>query len=94
MNGKSDGYHPRFGDVLSVGKPFVAAHRAGWRLEHFVADLLLPCKEGHVASGETDQVLERLFYRRAGPIAAAIAITVEAPEGVEFVLPELPAADS
>ena len=86
---KLDGYQPTFGDVVQVGDPFVGSHRAGWRLEHFVADLLLSCKEGHAASTETDHVLEQLFYRRSGPIAAAIAITVESPKGVEFVLPEL-----
>jgi len=83
--------HPSFGDLTQLGKPFVGEHKAGWRLEHFVADLLLPCKEGYVVTGETDQVLERLFYRRSGPIAAAVALTIEAPDGVEFELPELPA---
>jgi hypothetical protein len=90
LAGKADGYHPTFGDVIAAGEPFVGTHRGGWRLEHFVADLLMQCREGHVVTGETDHVLENLFYRRSGPIAAAIAVTVEAPEGVEFVLPELP----
>jgi hypothetical protein len=87
---QSPGYHPSFADVGSLPNPFQGAHKWGWALEHFVADELLRCKEGHVASGETDHVLEQLFYRRSGPIAAAIAVTVEAPDGVELVLPELP----
>lgn len=87
------GYHPSYADTTSLGSPFVGKHRGGWRLEHFVADLLLRCKQGHVASGETDHVLERLFYRRSGPIAAAIAITIDAPPGADFLLPEATGED-
>lgn len=88
-----DGYHPTFRDIASLSSPYVGDHRAGWRLEHFVADELLSCREGHVAGTETDHVLEQLFYRRTGPISAAIAVTVEAAEGVDFELPELPRAN-
>ncbi|MEO7034763.1 MAG: hypothetical protein ABI548_12720 [Polyangiaceae bacterium] len=41
------------------------------------------------ALGAPDTVLEQLLYNRSGPIAAAIAVTVEAPDGVDFALPEL-----
>lgn len=83
------GYHPTYKDLLRLSAPFLDEHRAGWRLEHYVADELMRCSEGHVTSDETDHVLERLFYRRSGPISAAIAVTVEAPQGVDFVLPEV-----
>lgn len=93
MSASPQGYNPRFKDVVALGAPFVEAHVGGWRLEHFVADLMLRCSEGHIASGETDHVLEQLFYNRSGPISAAIAITVEAPAGTDFVLPDIaPAA--
>lgn len=82
------GYHPTFKDVASMALPYQGIHTGGWTLDHFVADELLSCREGHIAGTETDPVLEQLFYRRSGPIAAAIAVTVEAPEGVEFLLPE------
>jgi hypothetical protein len=84
------GYHPTYTDVGALPSPFVGPHKGGWSLEHFVADELLRCREGHVASGDTDHVLEQLFYRRSGPISAAIAVTVEAPDGVDLVLPEVP----
>jgi hypothetical protein len=52
-----------------------------WRLESFVADLVLGCKEGYLA-GTTpfeDEGLFRVFNRRSGPISAAISITIDAP---------------
>lgn len=85
---KPTGYHPTYDDVATLVTRLTGQHSGGWALEHFVADELLRCREGHVASGETDHVLEQLFYNRSGPISAAIAVTVEAPEGVEFALPE------
>jgi len=58
----------------------------GWCLEHFMADLLLGCRQGHRYTRDDDIPIEALFYRRSGPIAAAIAITVEMPE--DAALPE------
>jgi len=82
------GYHPSYADVASLSAPFNGLHKGGWSLEHFVADELLRCHEGHIADGETDHVLEQLFYNRTGPISAAIAVTIETPPGIEFALPE------
>lgn len=83
-----DGYNPMYADIASLSAPFKGLHKGGWTFEHFVADELLRCREGHIATDETDHVLEELFYRRSGPISAAIAITIETPPGVEFALPE------
>jgi len=58
----------------------------GWRLEDFFADLLLGCSVGKRVSSEDEEALGELFFRRSGPIAAAIAVTVEIPETAE--LPE------
>jgi hypothetical protein len=52
-----------------------------WTLDYFIADLVLSCKEGHVA-GVTpmeDEALFNVFNRRSGPISAAIAVTIDAP---------------
>jgi hypothetical protein len=84
-----DGYHPTFADVAGLAAPFRGPHRAGWRLEYFAADFLVSCREGHVATDTTDHVLENLFYNRTGPIAAAIAVTVDAPPDTELVLPDV-----
>lgn len=52
----------------------------GWQLEHFVADLLLACVEGAIFKDISEERIQNLFYRRSGPISAAIAISIEAPE--------------
>ena len=76
--GKPEGYNPTFSDVAGLCGP-LPAHSSGWRLEHFVADLLMRCKEGRVFAN-MNQDIESLFYRRSGPIAAALSITIEGPE--------------
>lgn len=53
----------------------------GCRLEDFVADRVLGCYEGYVASDPEDFALEQVFFNRSGHIVAAIAITVDLPEG-------------
>jgi hypothetical protein len=52
----------------------------GWRMEDFVADLLLQCVEGHRFQNIEEERIQNLFYRRNGPISAAIAISIELPD--------------
>lgn len=52
----------------------------GWRLEYFVARLLVTCEEGYIADNPRDDGLAAVFRRRDGPISAAIAITFDSPE--------------
>lgn len=49
----------------------------GWRLESFVADEVLRCRQGALFDGSQDANLEALFYGRSAPITAAIAITID-----------------
>jgi hypothetical protein len=51
-----------------------------------MADLLLGCREGFRFTRNDEVPIQSIFYRRSGPIAAAIAVTVEMPEEAE--LPE------
>lgn len=51
----------------------------GWRLEDFVSDEVLACREGTEYGSVDDPPMQALFNRRSGAIAAAIAITIEAP---------------
>jgi hypothetical protein len=53
----------------------------GWRLEAFISEELLSCREGNAFSSTSDDAIDGLFYRRSGAIAAAIGITIEGPEG-------------
>jgi len=55
-------------------------HIAGWRLEYFVNELLLECKEGYIAKSLKDEALNNLFYRRTGPLHSAILINIETNE--------------
>lgn len=79
--GQPDGRSPAYGQLRdSLGDPFVpAVHPAGWRLEHFVTDLLLDCETGYVAESRSDNGLNYIFNRRTGPITAALAVTLDAP---------------
>lgn len=76
LTSHANGYSPSFGDV---GKFFngSAAVQGGWRIEHFVSELLLKCKEGNLFAGLEQENIFALFNRRSGPIAAAVAVTVE-----------------
>ncbi len=49
----------------------------GWRLEHFVADEVLRCREGRLFDDSIDPNLSALFYERTAPITAAIVMTVD-----------------
>jgi len=74
---KPKGYKPALVDFeASCGGD---EHRFGWRLEFFVADLVLQCREGSPFQDISDERIQTLFYRRSGPISAAIAINIELP---------------
>ncbi|GAA1880729.1 hypothetical protein [Asanoa iriomotensis] len=81
LAGQPDGHSPAYEELrASLGEPFAPeVHPAGWRLEHFVADLLLDCKTGYIAESRSDGGLNYIFNRRTGPIAAALAVTLDAP---------------
>lgn len=57
----------------------------GWRLEDFICDELLACREGDRFGSVGDAPIQQLFNRRSGAIAAAIAITIEAPKAPPVV---------
>jgi hypothetical protein len=52
-----------------------------WPLHYFVADLVLGCKEGHLAGTvpEPGEPLFAVFNQRTAPISAAISININAP---------------
>ncbi len=55
---------------------------AGWTLPEFMADELVACREGYRYE-ENDNAIFNVFNRRSGAIAAAIALTLEAPEAID-----------
>jgi hypothetical protein len=70
--GLADRRSPNFNDLA---RP----EAANWTLEHFVADELLACREGARFNSVNDEKMRTLFYRRSGPIAAALSVWIEEP---------------
>ncbi|MEW5688183.1 MAG: hypothetical protein AB1942_24965 [Pseudomonadota bacterium] len=59
---------------LDAGDP---ASIHGWRLERFVADEVLRCRQGRLYDRTMHPSLYDLLYARGAPITAAIAITID-----------------
>jgi hypothetical protein len=77
LHDKAKGYKPTLIDferLCGAGE-----HRFGWRLEFFIADLLLQCQEGSLFENISEDRIQAMFYRRSGAISAAIAINIELP---------------
>lgn len=74
LHGMGDRDHPTLARLKEVSG---YGGLAGWSLQEFVVDMFLGCREGTHFQSVTDPKINRLFYRRSGPISAAIAITIE-----------------
>jgi len=76
LKSQPNGYNPRFTDT---GTPMMdgASESNGYRLENFIADQLLKCKEGLLFSDLEDGDIYALFNRRSGSIYSALSITIE-----------------
>jgi hypothetical protein len=72
---KASGYSPNFGETSKLLDDPKALH--GWRLEYFVADLVMKCKQGYAFQSLNEDNIYNLFNRRSGPISAAISVTIE-----------------
>ncbi len=73
---QAEGHKPTLRELKAA---FDATFPGGWPLEFFAGELFLKCREGSVFETIRDRRVQNLFYRRSGPIAAAIAITIEEP---------------
>lgn len=77
----SAGKSPTFAQMRAParGEPQDGYLDHGWRLERFIADEFMRCKQGRVISKPEDEDLYALLYSRAAPIAVAIAVTIDMP---------------
>lgn len=77
--GLMEGQHPSFAGLCLKEPldPTDPESRHGWRLEHFVADEVLRCRQGRLYDNAMDPNLDALLYRRGAPITAAISITID-----------------
>ena len=76
MASKPAGYSPTFAE-LSQTSNLPLPGSGGWRLENFISNLLLKCKQGNLFESLDQENIFALFNRRSGPIAAAVAVTIE-----------------
>lgn len=67
------GHKPTFAQVVA------GAPKSNWRVEDWIADLILTCKAGQPFDESIDETITLLVERRGGPIGAAIAISVALP---------------
>jgi hypothetical protein len=76
LNALPIGKSPRFFELLSRHANS-SNDLHGWRLESFVADEVLRCREGRLFEDARDARLASLVYERTAPIAAAIVVTID-----------------
>jgi hypothetical protein len=75
------GTTPQFTQItLSPPLKDVAFGDHGWRIESFIADEVLRCREGRRFDETQDADLHALLYLREYPISSLIQITVDLPE--------------
>ena len=63
--------------VKDLVGPDAPASTMGWRLENFIADEVLRCRQGRLFADAQDPNLSYLLYRRSAPITAAVNITID-----------------
>ena len=75
-------YTPSYGDLkyMLQGDHLDDSHEGGWRLEYFIADLMLECKEGLIDDSPNFETLYEIMSRKSSPIAASLAITFDLTE--------------
>ena len=77
VGGQARNHAPSFSDVAG------GTAAPGLRLQEFIRDEVLACKQGYVSEDPgTDEGLNRVFNQRSGPIAAAIRFDINLPEAL------------
>lgn len=52
-------------------------HTAGWRLEFFIVDLMLHCKEGEIDDSPNFEKMIRLMDLKRMPMSSSLSITFD-----------------
>jgi hypothetical protein len=77
-NTMPEGRAPSFGNMTFPALDAGDANSVhGWRIERFVADEVLRCRQGALFGDTTDTRLAGLLYGRSAPITAAIVISID-----------------
>lgn len=79
LNSKESGYIPSYQDLREGLPPKFSEQdfTAGWRLENFVSDLMLECKEGLVDDTTNFESLRILMNQKRQPMSCALSITFD-----------------
>ncbi len=80
LNRLPTGTSPQFKD-MTLPKPAMPGGfgKHGWRLENFIADEVLRCREGRLFESAQDSDLRALLYGRSYPISSLIQIAIDLP---------------
>lgn len=81
LKNKAAKHVPSYGEVeFLLSDPFLdEEHYAGWRLEHFVGDLMLDCKKGMIDNSPNFSTMVRLMEQKSRPMSAAVSLTFDMP---------------
>lgn len=72
-----DNYCPSYSDLEKLVTSDNIVSTAGWRMEDFVADLMLQCKEGIIDDSPNFESLSILMDLKSRPISAAVSVTFD-----------------
>lgn len=73
-----ENYSPSYTDLkINIESKSEIDTDAGWRMEEFVADLMLQCKEGIIDDSPNYESLSVLMNQKRSPISSAISITFD-----------------
>ena len=79
LSGYKEGYSPSFKDIRDrlLGEFTREEFSGGWRLEYFVSNLMLDCKQGLIDDSPNFEHLVDLMRQKRRPMSAAISITFD-----------------
>lgn len=73
---------PSFGDIkyMLSGEFLNKQHDAGWRLEYFIVDLMMACKEGIIDDSPNFETVLHFLNDKRSPMSSSLSITIDSPE--------------
>lgn len=75
-------HSPSLGDIkyMLSGEFLNKKHDAGWRLEYFIVDLMMSCKEGIIDDSPNFEKVLRFLNDKRSPMSSSLSITIDSPE--------------
>ncbi len=72
---------PSFGDIkyMLSGEFLKNQNDAGWRLEYFIVDLMMACKEGIIDDSPNFETVLKFLNDKRSPMSSSLSITNDAP---------------